>query len=143
MDRGELIEWIIILAIIVAWWPHLFLGYDVGWYHALIYYISPIVLAVILVRRYRRMQEGFEYSRKIVDAQHQATGANVLGQHPRQPGRQSPYPGVFLPDDIEEQVEGQAEETTDTPQAPNIPSVPDMPHIRDMSEPPEEDQAEE
>ncbi|MEA3402193.1 MAG: hypothetical protein U9R79_13230 [Armatimonadota bacterium] len=141
MERGELIEWIIIIAIIVAWWPHLFLGFDVGWYHALIYYVSPIVLAVILVRRYRRMQEGFEYSRKIVDAQHQATGANVLGRDAQPAGRQSPYPGVFLPDDIEAEVEAPSAEAEDEMQLPpNIPNVPDIPGI---PEPPDEDQAEE
>ncbi len=104
MERGELIEWVLIIAVIMAWWPRIFLGFDPPWYHALIFYVSPLVLAVILVRRYRRMQAGFEYSRKIVDAQHQARGVNVLGQETGGAGPQSPYPGVILPDKAEAEL---------------------------------------
>ncbi|NLO04876.1 MAG: hypothetical protein GX131_03495 [candidate division WS1 bacterium] len=102
MERNELIEWLLIIASIIAWWPRIFLGYDPLWYHVLIYYVTPLLLVVILFRRYRRMQEGFEYSRKIVDAQHKMTGANVLGKDPKPGGGvQSPYPGVVLPDQSE------------------------------------------
>ncbi len=80
MERRELVEWIVIIAVIVAWWPHIFFRYDPAWYHALIYVVGPIALIVIFVGRWRRVQEGFEYSRKIVDEQHRMTGANVLGQ---------------------------------------------------------------
>lgn len=119
MRRDELIEQIIMIAVLVGFLVHIFTGYDPRWFHVLLYYVSPIALAVILVRRYRRMQEGFEYSRKIVDAQHQATGANVVGRDPRVGGGpQSPYPGVVLPDQAVEGIE------MDIPGAQGMPDIP-------------------
>ena len=79
MERNELIEWIVMLLVIVAWWPKIFLNYDPGWYHVLIYLVTPLTLMVIFAVRYRRVREGFEYSKKIIDAQHKASGKNVLG----------------------------------------------------------------
>jgi len=116
MRRDELIEQIIMIAVIVGFLVHIFTGYDARWFHVALYYVSPIALAVILVRRYRRMQEGFEFSRKIVDAQHQATGANVVGRDPQSgsAGPQSPYPGVVLPDQAAEGME------MDMPDIPGI-----------------------
>ncbi len=120
MRKDELVEQAIMIAVLVGFLVHIFTGYDPSWFHALLYYVSPIALTVILVRRYRRMQEGFEYSRKIVDAQHQATGASTLGQDAEQPGggRQSPYPGVVLPDESPEGIEMDAgsDEDTDRPE---------------------------
>jgi len=111
MRRDELVEQIIMIAVLVGFLYHVFTGYDPPWFHALLYYVSPIALAVILVRRYRRMQEGFEFSRKIVDAQHTASGRNVLGEDPRTGGApRSPYPGVMLPDQSQ----------TDVPDLPGI-----------------------
>lgn len=140
MQRNELIEWIVIIVTILAWWPNLFLGYSHPVYDVVIYAAVPIVLVVILIRRYRRMQEGFELSRRIVDAQHQATGANVLGQPPRQPGTQPLYPGVVLPDEVDlrsgarpsgdEQAESQV-----PPEMPNFPNIPGLNGTR-----PDEDQ---
>ena len=101
MERRELAEWIVIITGIVAWWPRAFFSYSSGWYNALIYVIYPIALVVILVLRWRRMHEGLEFSRKIVDAHHQATGANVMGEQPKQSGPQSPYPDVVLPDHLD------------------------------------------
>jgi len=69
MSRRELVEWILILLIIVAWWPRVFLGYDPLWYHILIYYLTPVVLILIFVRRFRAMQKGFEYSERMMKAQ--------------------------------------------------------------------------
>ncbi|MGI5817970.1 MAG: hypothetical protein ACOX9R_07710 [Armatimonadota bacterium] len=106
MRRDELVEQIFMIAVLVGFLVHIFTGYDPPWFHALLYYVSPIGLAVIFVRRYRRMQQGFEISRKIVDAQHQATGANVVGRDPSaRGGVQSPYPGVVLPDNAPENVD--------------------------------------
>lgn len=91
MERRELIEWIVIIAIIVAWWPRIFLGFDPPWYHALIYYVSPLVLIIIFVGRLRKMQEGLAYSQKVMDERHRASGANVLGYPPVPTGgRQQP-----------------------------------------------------
>ncbi|MFO7947026.1 MAG: hypothetical protein R6V19_09435 [Armatimonadota bacterium] len=69
MSRRELVEWIVILVIIVAWWPRIFLGYDPLWYHALVYWVSPVILIVIFLQRFRRMQAGFEHSERMIDEQ--------------------------------------------------------------------------
>ena len=69
MEKSELIEWIVIIACVVSWWPRIFLGYDPLWYHVLIYYAAPVALVAILVRRIRRMRAGLEYSEKAVQSQ--------------------------------------------------------------------------
>lgn len=82
MQRTELIEWIVMIGVIVAWWPRVFMGYDPLWYHVLVYYVTPLALIVIFVRRYRRMEKGLEYSQKVMDERHKASGANILGYPP-------------------------------------------------------------
>ena len=62
MHRTELIEWIIILASIVLWWPRIFLGYDPLWYHLLLYVGVPVTLLVIFFRRLARVRAGLKYS---------------------------------------------------------------------------------
>ncbi len=86
MERNELIEWIVMLLVIVAWWPKIFFNYDPGWYQVLIYLVTPLTLMAIFAIRYRRVREGFEYSKGIIDAQHKASGKNVLGatEQPKQ-----------------------------------------------------------
>lgn len=98
MRRDELVEQLIMIAVLVGFLVYIFTDYDPRWFHVTLFYVSPVVLIAILIRRYRRLQEGFEYSKKVVDAQHQATGANVVGRDPRPGNVQSPYPGVALPD---------------------------------------------
>lgn len=70
MKWAEVAEWIVIMLIIVLWWPRIFLGYgynhDPMWYHILTHYVSPLVLIVIVLRRWRRMQEGFDYSEEML-----------------------------------------------------------------------------
>lgn len=123
MERHELIEWAVIILVILAWWPKIFLGFEADWYHVLTHYVSPIVLVIILVRRYRRVQEGFEYSRKIVDAQQQATGANVLGRSAQDGGAQAPYPGVALPEDMNiDNAEVPDDDASKAP--PDLPNIP-------------------
>jgi uncharacterized protein (DUF983 family) len=75
MDRTELIEWIIIIVSILAWWPYILIrggmvawGYPL-WYHVLIHYVVPLILVLIFVRRYRRMKAGLDYSQQVVDTQ--------------------------------------------------------------------------
>jgi len=97
MRRDELVEQIIMIAILAGFLVHIFTGFNPEWLRITLYYVSPVVLLVIFYRRFRRMQEGFEVSRKMVDAQHQASGRNVLGQDGSTGGVQSPYPGVVLP----------------------------------------------
>lgn len=69
MHRSELIEWIIIIACILAWWPRIFWGLDATWYHLLTYYFVPGVLLVIFFRRFARMKAGFKYSEDVVKNQ--------------------------------------------------------------------------
>lgn len=73
MHWREVVEWIVILLIIVAWWPRIFLGYghdyDPMWYHVLTHYISPLILIIIVILRWRRMQAGFRYSEEMMKQQ--------------------------------------------------------------------------
>lgn len=124
MRRDELIEQIIMIAVLVGFLVHIFTGYDPRWLHIALYYVSPIALAIILVRRYRRMREGFEYSRQIVDAQHAASGRNVLGQEPRAGGGpQSPYPGAILPDHATDGMEKKPSEEQEPRDFGGIPGI--------------------
>lgn len=75
MDRTELVEWLIMIACIVLWWPYLLIrsGYVAWdypmWYHILTHYVVPVVLIVIFIRRAGRMKAGLEYSKEVVDSQ--------------------------------------------------------------------------
>ncbi len=109
MRRDELIEQGIMIAILAGFLVHIFAGFTPEWLRIALYYVSPVVLLVIFYRRYKRMQEGFEYSKNIVDAQHKASGRNVIGPDAPAGGVQSPYPGVVLPDQSE----------TNLPQSPD------------------------
>lgn len=68
MERNELIEWIIIIGCVVLWWPRL-LGFNPTWYHIVLYYVEPVVLLVILARRFRRMRQGLDYSEQTMKSQ--------------------------------------------------------------------------
>ena len=69
MHRSELIEWIVTIASILAWWPRIFAGYDPTWYHLVIYYLVPAALLVIFFRRFARMKAGLQYSEDSVKQQ--------------------------------------------------------------------------
>jgi len=95
MERKELIEWIIIIAVIVASWPWI-LGPVVGietpsWYGWAYCVASLAALIVIFVLRLRRMEKGLEYSQKVMDDRHKASGANILG-YPAGPTGAPPQP---------------------------------------------------
>ena len=70
-ERKELMRWVgtgfallsLVLTVLV------FLGYDAGWYHVTIFYLIPIVLLIIFLRRYARMKAGFQYSEEVVKQQ--------------------------------------------------------------------------
>lgn len=68
MERNELIEWIIIILCVVAWWP-LLVGFNPLWYHLLLYYVEPLILIGITIRRFRRMKAGLEYSEQVAKSQ--------------------------------------------------------------------------
>lgn len=58
------------IAVIVAWWPLLFLGWTAVPYRVGLYVGSFLVLSIILYRRWSRLQEGFRHSQRIIDQQH-------------------------------------------------------------------------
>ncbi len=69
MDRSELAEWIVMLLVIVMWWPPLLFGWGPDWYRYPLYVVSIVTLSYILARRWRRMQEGLRHSQQMLDAQ--------------------------------------------------------------------------
>jgi len=69
MERNELIEWIVIILCVIAWWPLIFWNFNPLWYHLLIYYGAPLALVLIFIRRHRRMKAGLEYSEQVAKSQ--------------------------------------------------------------------------
>lgn len=69
MERSELIEWVVIILCIVAWWPLVFLNFGPSWYRLLLYGGEPVAMLIILVRRFRRMKAGLEYSEQVARSQ--------------------------------------------------------------------------
>ena len=65
MPRTELIEWIVMLAIIVAVWPIVFLGWGPAYYKYPLYAVSFIALAIIFIRRLRRTRDGLAESERM------------------------------------------------------------------------------
>lgn len=99
MNWREAVEWVVILLIIVSWWPRIFFGYGYGydpmWYHVLTHYLGPLILIFIVLRRWRRMQEGFRYSEEMLKHQQPARpeGKGDKGQ-----GKDSGKPSLpFMP----------------------------------------------
>ncbi len=100
MSRRELAEWLLILLIIIGWWPRIFLGYDPLWYHILIYYLAPVVLVVILLRRFRAMQAGFEYSERMMKGQRLTQPPDTKPGEKQQPSSPSaPLPFMGPPEE--------------------------------------------
>ena len=72
VSRQEFWEWIAMIAIIISWWPRLFLSWDNPAYLVLIYVVDPIIVIVITRRRWKRMNEGFDHSKSVLDATQKA-----------------------------------------------------------------------
>jgi hypothetical protein len=70
MSAGELVEGLVMIAVIVAWWPLIFLGWQAPAYRLALYLGSAILLAIILVRRVLRLEQGFRESGQKVDEQY-------------------------------------------------------------------------
>ncbi len=75
------------IAFVIAWWPRI-LGYDPLWYHIIIYYVCPIVLIFITIRRMKANREGFKMSEDMIDAQ-------LRGRRPGETKSVPPMP--FMP----------------------------------------------
>ena len=65
MPRAELIEWVVMLGIIVGWWPMVFLGWGPAYYRFPLYVASLIALAIIFIRRLRRVHTGLKESERM------------------------------------------------------------------------------
>ena len=60
------------IAIIISWWPPLLFGYYNPVYVDAIAVVDSVILVIIFIRRKRRLDEGLDYSKRLIDAQHQA-----------------------------------------------------------------------
>lgn len=74
MSRAETLEAVAMLAIIMAWWPAIFLRWDAFWYRVPLYVLSLTAVVVIFVRRIRRLHEALSYSRRLIEQQQQLKG---------------------------------------------------------------------
>ena len=79
MSRDELIEGIIMLLIIVGFWPVVFLGWFPDLYKYVYYGITGVLVILIFIRRLARVHAGLKYSRKMRDLRDQAqSGARPM-----------------------------------------------------------------
>ncbi len=72
MSREELIEAIIMIGIIVAFWPMLLLEAIPTGVRHLFYAMAGVVVVIIFIRRLGRIRAGLKYSREMRDFQEQA-----------------------------------------------------------------------
>jgi hypothetical protein len=68
MTRAEWTEWIVMIAIILLWWPVLFWGWMPDYYRYGLTVVSAGALITIFVRRLRRMNQGFSESERMMAA---------------------------------------------------------------------------
>ena len=68
MSRAELIEWLVMILVIVLWWPLIFTDWGPTYYRFPLYAFSAVSLIAILLRRLARMQEGFAVSEQMMRA---------------------------------------------------------------------------
>ena len=78
MNRTELAEWIVMILVIVLWWPVVFADWSPEYYRYPLYVFSFVSLVGILVLRLRRLNEGFKVSEGMMQqkiaAEEQARG---------------------------------------------------------------------
>ena len=72
MSRDELIEGIIMILIIIGFWPVAFLGWFPDFHKYVYYGISGVLVILIFIRRLARVRAGLKYSRQMRDLRHQA-----------------------------------------------------------------------
>ena len=68
MARYEILEWLVMILVIILWWPLLFMGYDWPVYRVVISVGSLVAVGVIFVRRLKRINEGFNESEQMMRA---------------------------------------------------------------------------
>lgn len=85
MPRDELLEWIGLIVVIVAWWPVALFGWSPLWYKLTLYIFSTGVVGVILVRRIGKVRANLRYSREIMEAQRRAQPRPPLEGPPNGP----------------------------------------------------------
>ena len=78
MAPGELGEWLVMIGIVLACWPIVFLGWGPAYYKYPLYSISFIALAIIFIRRLRRTREGLEESERMRQADPRSEGDKRL-----------------------------------------------------------------
>lgn len=111
MSRAELIEWLVMILVIVLWWPLVFTEWGPQYYRYPLYVFSAVSLVTILVRRVARMQEGFAVSEKMMRAKIAAEEAARGGKPPldeRQPpdvSDQLPFVAGPSPEDEQDKDE--------------------------------------
>ena len=72
MSREELIEAIIMIGIIVAFWPMLLLEAIPPRIRYVFYGVAGVLVLIIFIRRLGRIRAGLKYSRQMRDLQEQA-----------------------------------------------------------------------
>ena len=72
MSRDELIEGIIMILIIIGFWPVVFLGWFPDSYKYVYYGITGVLVILIFIRRLGRIRAGLKYSRTMRDLQEEA-----------------------------------------------------------------------
>ncbi len=71
MPRDELIEAIVMIAIIVSFWPMLLLGAIPPTARYVFYGMAGVLVLIIFIRRLGRIRAGLRYSRNMRDLQEQ------------------------------------------------------------------------
>ena len=72
MSKTELVEWIIMILIIVLWWPVVFMGWGPASYQYPLSIVSFATLIAILRNRLKRLNQGFQVSEEMMAARYKA-----------------------------------------------------------------------
>lgn len=114
MSRTELIEWLVMILVIVLWWPLIFTDWGPTYYRFPLYAFSAVSLIAILVRRVARMQEGFAVSEQMmrakIAAEEQARGGKPLLDEKKPPDVSDRLPFTAAPPQQDEQDEQDSED---------------------------------
>ena len=78
MAPGELGEWLVMIGIVLAWWPILFFHWAPPYYRFPLYAVALVALIVIFIRRLRRTREGLEESERMRRADPRSEGDKKL-----------------------------------------------------------------